>query len=611
MKKIFYSILTAAALLSAASCEKFLTVTPQDTIMSETFYVSKEAIRSNTAILYTQQPWFDFTGPFMFYSGDMMAGDLYYTYSDEGQFYYNTVTSTNSYLYNGWKGLYRIVSLANSVIVDMPDAARSNNVAESDIAAAVAEAQTMRAVAYYFLTELWGEVPIIENATEIITSDDPSAIFVNKHTQESLYKFMVRDLEAAIPALPSVDLGRATKTTAMGMLAKVYLTYAAYKQSDDLYALAKDWAKKAVDEGLSSGYGLYGDFAKMFGIEGNNCMESVLAVQCQSAGYACGNARNVNLTRSKRIADDTWGAGKGPTISLQSLFLKENPDSLKDFVVEDKRRAATFMTAGDFYAELASAEGGYLYQYTYRDPENLATQVEANNEMLSHVRKYIVGKNSDCGGNAGTNQDAGNNVYLLRFADIMMVYIEACIGTGNSTSDPTALDYMSQILSRAGLVSTYSSITFEDIIRERRKEFALEGINWYDVKRLWYRDHAAGIAYLDNMERDKKYVLNWSAMPYEGNALVVEDAYVLEQKLENYCTIYEFMNISATMTDPVTGAEVTDERYYMGAEYLKENGHRINNFNFADSKMNLPIPEAEATLAPILKEPAVEYVFAE
>ncbi len=584
-----------------SSCESFLTLTPEDSLAAENFYINKAAIRANTAVLYSSKPWFDFHSNFMFYAGDMMAGDMYYTYDQEGHYYYNSVTPTNSYLRTGWVGLYRVISFANSVINDMPEAARNNGVSETDINGGLGEAYTMRAMAYFFLTEYWGEVPIIENATGLITSSDPEAIYVKRNTQNSLYKFMARDLERAIPLLPETDeAGRATKWSAMGLLAKVYLTYGAFTGNSEYYGLAKTYAKDAVDGAKANGYDLYDDYRSLFDVSANNCCESLLAIQCITGDYGDGNARNANFSRSSRIADQTWGAGKGPTISLQELYSED-----------DLRRKAVFMTNGDFYSGLATAEGGYTYQYSYRDPADLDVSVENANEMLAHCKKYVIGKAADCGGAVGLNQDAGNNLYLLRLADVMMAYVEACIGTGNETSDATAISYLDEILGRAGLVNPYSSITFMELITERRKEFALEGINWMDVKRVWYRDHTAGLNYLNDMDRDKKYVFNWASdnFTYDtaGNpTYTIEEQYVWENDKSNYVTVWESMNISMDNADGTM-----NEDYYKGAEWLEANNHRVRNIVFTDASMYLPIPEAEATNAPILKEPAVEYDFGE
>jgi len=606
MKKIIYSIFIAAAAFATVSCDDFLTKVPEDSLAAENYYVSKDAIRANTAVLYAEKPWFDFAANFMFYAGDMMAGDMYYTYTQEGHYYYNSVTATNTYLYSGWKGLYRVISFANSVINDMPSAARENGVSEDVIQAALGEAYTMRAMSYFFITEYWGEAPIIENATELITSSDPDKIYVHKNTQESLYKFMVRDLTRAVAVLPETDdPGRATKWSALGLLSKVQLSYAAYKKDAGIYAEAKANAKEAIDGGLKNGYGLWPSYQTMFNVSANNCCESFLSIQCKSGNYSEGNSRNANFSRSSRIADQTWGAGKGPTVSLQNLYSSN-----------DLRRKATYMTLGDYYSELATENGGYTYYYSYRGGEPgmdtpSETQTESANQMLAHIRKYVIGKSADCGGAVGLNQDGGNNLYLLRFADVMMVYIEACIGTGNETSDATALDYMKQILNRAGLTSTYSTITFDDIIRERRKEFAMEGINWIDVKRVWYRDHEAGVNYLKSMNRDLIYTFNWASDKFvydaAGNPTYsLKEQYVWENQKDMYVTAWESMDISSSKADGTMNKD-----YYKGADWLEANGHRVSNIIYSDTKMYLPIPEAEATNAPILKEPAVEYDFGE
>ena len=612
MTKIIYTVLVSISAILVTSCQDFLTIVPEDRVAAENYYVSEQAVRQNTASLYASRPWFDYHSGFMFYGGDMLAGDMYYTYDQEGHYYYNSVTSTNSHLYKGWYTLFRIVSFANSIIADMPDAARANGVDETVIQEALGEAWTMRAYAYYVLTEYWGEVPIIENSTKLITSDNPQDIYVRKNTQESLYRFIERDLKRAVKVLPEKDdPDRATRWTAMGLLAKVQVTHAAYIMGSDqsvaeeLYEEAKTNAKNAVDGGIANGYGMWQDYSTMFDVGANNCCESLLAIQCCVGVYGDGNARNANFSRSSVIADQSWGGGKGPTISLQEAYS-----------ADDKRRKAVFMTGGDHYDNILSTQGGYTYYFVNRgcvpgSGENpLETPAENSNEMLANIKKYVLGKPDDCNGCVGLNQDAGNNLYLLRFTDVMMVYIEACIGTGDETADGTAIDYMGQVLWRAGLENTYASITYMDLIKERRKEFAFESQNWFDVKRLWYRNHQEGLDYLAGMDRDRKYVFNWyhPNFTYVGGnpTYTLKDQYVWENDKSMYTTVWESMNITAENPD---GSGNSD--YYKGAEWLEEQGHRIININFTDERMYLPIPEAEATNAPILREPAVEYDFTE
>ncbi|HJD74762.1 MAG TPA: RagB/SusD family nutrient uptake outer membrane protein, partial [Bacteroides reticulotermitis] len=163
MKNIFKTICLSSVLLASASCSDFLTIVPEDEQVMETYYTSEEAVNANTASLYTAYVWQDFGMNFMWMSGDELSGDLYYTYDQEGQFYYMTFQNGNTFLTQGWNGLYRVISYCNNIINGMPAAARANGVSESVITRALAESRCIRGIAYYFLTEYWKDVPIITN----------------------------------------------------------------------------------------------------------------------------------------------------------------------------------------------------------------------------------------------------------------------------------------------------------------------------------------------------------------------------------------------------------------------------------------------------------------
>lgn len=497
MKNISKTIFLSFILLGTMSCDSFLTVVPQDEQVLETYYTSADAVNANTASLYSAFVWQDFDMNFMWMAGDELAGDLYYTYDQEGQFYYMTFQNGNTFLKQGWNGLFRVVSYCNNIINGMPSAASSNGISEDVINRALGEARCIRGIAYYFLTEYWKDVPIITNNN--ISGDQ-----VIRNTQSSVYEFIRRDLVFASENLPATPFqgGRCTKYTALGMLAKLHLTMASHlddANSDSNFAKAKEYALQVINE---SGLSLYDDLSNMFYPSGNNNIESLFAIQCTNDGYGYGNARNVSQSRDALITlGASWGAGKGPTLSLQDCF--ENGDL---------RRYYTFMRNGDHYDNLGG--GGYSY-YNFSEDES----TETSNEMLAHVRKYIIGANSDCGGVAGaSNQDAGNNIYLLRLTDVYLCYVEACIGSGSSTTDATALNLFKQVRSRAGLGWSNSSITYDQLIKERRVEFAFESINFFDIKRMSYRNKTTALDYLNGMHRERQYVSNGSYTWQERNA---------------------------------------------------------------------------------------------
>ena len=90
-----------------------------------------------------------------------------------------------------------------------------------------------------------------------------------------------------------------------------------------------------------------------------------------------------------------------------------------------------------------------------------------------------------------------------------------------------------------------------------------------------------------------------AVMNVSGNAV-----HAWENDKAYYTTIWESMDITSENADGTTNQD-----YYKGAEWLEENGHRVMNISFTDDSMYLPLPEAEVTNAPILREPAVEYDF--
>lgn len=561
IKNIIKAICLSSIMLGTASCNDFLTVIPEDEQVVETYYTSESAVNANTASLYTAYAWSDFHMNFMWMAGDELAGDLYYTYDQEGQFYYMTFQNGNTYLTQGWNGLYRVISYCNNIINGMPDAARSNGVSEDVINRALAESRCIRGIAYYFLTEYWKDVPIITNNN--IGSDQ-----VIRHTQASVYEFIRQDLEFAKDNLPSTPFqsGRCSKYTAIGMLAKLHLTMASHlsdASSGENFNLAKSYAAEVIN---NSGFSLYQDLSTMFYPTGNNNSESLFAIQCTSDGYSYGNSRNVAHSRNAIITlGSSWGAGKGPTLSLQ-----------ESFDTNDARRYYTYMRNGDHYNNLGG--GGYTY-YNFSEDES----TETSNEMLAHIRKYVVGANSDCDGLAGTsNQDAGNNIYLLRLADVYLCYVEACIGSGSSTTDALALSVFNQVRARAGFSSNVTSVTYDQLIKERRVEFAFESINFFDIKRMSYRDMSKALSYLNGMKRERHYYSNGQYTWQERNA---SNAY----------------HGGFTSLDPDVDPTGKGSIYY-----LNSNAAAIN---ITESNLTLPVPAETITKTPNITQEPVDYAF--
>lgn len=560
MKSFFKPIILSAALLGGmTSCDDFLTVEPVDKLVADNYYTSRDMVRSETLSLYSAYTWSNFFMNFN-WKLDELVGDLYYTYDQEGQWYFGNYNAGNQYILEGWKGLYNVILQANSVINDMPGPASNNGVAQEDINAAVAEARCIRAFCYYQIAEIWHDAPIVTDNSSNISSNNLSS---PRHTQKSIYQFAMEDLNYAVENLPEndADACRATKYTALALRAKLGVTMAAHTDYDydrnALYAQAAADAKEVIDAKTPI---QNIDFSTLFDVDSNNGEESLLAIQCMVYGYSYGNNRNVSWARSAVIADQQWGGGKGPTIALQSLYDQS-----------DKRRKWTYMTLNDYYANLDKADGGYTYLYINRDSEG--TIVEDRNEMNAHIKKYVIGKSADCDGQVGTSQDAGNNLYLLRLADVYLLYAEALMGTADQTSDTNALGAVNAVRERAGLAGYAAPLTYEKLLEERHREFAFECQNWFDVLRLSYRK---------GQDYALSYLNTGFNTGYNRAAMYVQKAGGVDQSQENLKDSY----VIATS---------------------KNEGASYDPILLSTSSFIVPIPQKAQTSTPQLTEDPVDY----
>ncbi|MCX6225664.1 MAG: RagB/SusD family nutrient uptake outer membrane protein [Bacteroidia bacterium] len=549
MKNSLKYLMALSVTMLLGSCGKdFLDIAPQDKLTADNYYRNEAEVKAATASLYGF-PWFGFNDKFFWLAGDMLSGNMYYTYDQEGQFFYFTFTEGNAHISGGWKSLFRVVSYANSIINDMPIAA-AGNVDQGVIDRALGEARFIRGTAYYFLTELWGEVPIVENSTELVTSNNT---MLKKNTRSSLYEFIRRDFQYAADNLPTTDAaGRINKWSAKGMLAKLYLTMAqnlSDPKSAEYFGKARELAADVIN---NSGASLMPNYADLFKIENNNNSESMFAFQFMEGAYGIGNSHQANWARSSVITGNTecWGGGKCASYDFTQTI--ENGDL---------RRKSIYMTKDDLYPEISKAQGGYLYKLVNRDPNDPNITLEGATAVLNSVKKYVVGSAEDTNGKVSTGQATAINQYILRLADVYLIYAEAALGNSTSTSDGDALTYFNAIRKRANLVSK-GSITFDDILKERRVEFCFESLYWFDIKRFYYRDPQGALSYLNSQRRGDTY-------------------------------------------RRLSGDNVPDENLFEGYELIAPDVPVV----VAESQMFLPIPAAEVVANPLLLEQAVEYIF--
>ena len=468
MKYIKYNklFLLVVAFFSLVSCDdEFLERPPEDGIALDNFYSSEEELVANTNSLYGAV-WFNFNTK-AFWSITELSGGNARTFSGDVVNFFNfSITGDNTVLADGWGSLWGVIAQSNAII-NFTESRVSPSVSQEAVNNTIGEAHFMRAVAYFYLVRIWGSVPIIENNLDYVY--DPQ---IPKNRIEDIYEFIERDLQFAIDnCYPKVRGGNylanahVSSGSAKALKAKVHL----YQEE---YDLARQLSQEVI---ASEEFQLLDDYNNLFLTEFNNNEESIAAMQWTSQGYGVGNAMQASFAISSAITGTGDGYGViGPTIDLQEAY----EDG-------DERRKATIMLAGDFYPNIRAADGGYTV------PDDINAQ-----NTKAGIKKYVVGTPADNNGNSAT-QAASNNTYIMRYADVLLINAEAILAGAASTSDAQALESFNSVRLRAGLGSL-PSITLDDILQERRIEFAIEGDYWFDLGRI---DRQKAINIISNQER--------------------------------------------------------------------------------------------------------------
>lgn len=340
-----------------------------------------------------------------------------------------------------WKVHYRNINRAN-IVIKRVGAMDINQELKNRF---LGEAYFIRALMYFNLVRLYGGVPIVTEPTESL-----EGLNVARSSTELVYDLIIEDLTFSRTNLPlqysAENYGRPTKGAATGLLSKVYLTISQFNE-------AKDFAEEVINLGI---YSLWLNYIDVFDIANENIKESIFEIQFTSTGDAINS-----------VSSSFQGFFKPPAQVLppppgEFSGYGDNPVTKNHFDVYsdgDERKDVNVL----FVSGAPSSIQYPYYVNKYQDPDAVSVQ------------------------------DGGNNYYILRYADILLMYAEAV----NELNGPTneAYDAFNKIRRRAFGFPINSTSTadltigltkeqFQDSLElERRKEFAFEGQRRFDLLR--------------------------------------------------------------------------------------------------------------------------------
>lgn len=540
---LFAATLALAGLVGCS--EEFLDRPPLDAIVDANFYQTDDQILSASAPLYNIV-WFAYNDKASHGIGDARGGILTTGSYQLENVRFNTTGETPE---NGqaWRAFFNVVAQSNSLINNIQTFA-GPNVSDRIKNHGLAEGRFMRGLAYSYLVQNWGPVPIITNNTALLQDTT-----IARNTEETIWQFIIKDFRFAVENLPeaSVQTGRLNKWSAEGMLAKMYLTRAGVggsRNQSDLDSAAY-FAKRVIE---NSGASLMDNYEDLFKTQNNNNRETLAALQWtynagQAGQWGAQNSVQAFLAFGSEITGfgDGWGGDIGASKWMLDLY---------DDLIFDTRRKATFMFPGDHYPYITQVPPGGSAQQL-RVP---ARSTDGNREYNTRawVKKYVVGRPEDNDGKV-VQQGTEIQTYLLRLAEVYLIYAEAIL----DKNPAEALQYLNMVRQRAG-VNAKSSITWDDIFTERIIELAMEGQAWYEFTRLHYYDPEKAYEILSNQDRGT-------------------------------FRIYADQIPDPTLWEISIPEDDTSPRFF-----------QVNSSNF-----RIPIPASELTRAPNLRKPPVPYDF--
>ncbi len=508
MKKILY-ILVITLLLAGTSCEKFLETESPSSLSPQTVFntssMAKAAVmglygKMTDTYIYGQKLAVNWQGVSDIESNGSFSETAYNSPTSDygaGNFFGDPYNATTR-----WQRLFEFAEMATSVV----DGIRSSPILESsgaDMKPLLGEALTLKSLAFFELARYWGDVPYKKEASK----SDLSNVYLNKSDKDTVYSYIVADLQEAQTYLPwkgaTADYGtveRITKGFAKGLLAKAALFAGGWSLRDanlfpgstaehhpDIQEVngyyvgrPKNW-KDYYQIALQQTAEILGSAENPHQLDPNfqNIWETVCAGQQNGynenlfeVAFGRGNNGDIGSLMGYGVSGNT----KYGTRGFGGSYVTSTAYYFYSFDREDKRRDVTLSWFG----------------YNSENREEVSTN--PNDVKFGKWRIYWMSDAYLAMHKTATGRVAtGVNWILMRYSDIYLMYAEAM----NALEGPDGVHAEAGISARQALekvrerafggssakVHTYDPDFFKAIVNERAWEFGGESIRKQDLVR--------------------------------------------------------------------------------------------------------------------------------
>ncbi|TJZ62800.1 RagB/SusD family nutrient uptake outer membrane protein [Sphingobacterium olei] len=442
MIRKIYIILVSMVVLGISSCNDFLDLKPMSYPTDENFWQTDDDANSGVAAIYALiRQAFNYSGGMTFYAyGDFPSDE--FTTSGGAPWMFNHVIDMNwSFAVPSsdtgnpllrlrrYDIFYRAIDQANRVLKYVPDMSASAFASEQARNRLIGEAYFCRAFVYFYMSRVWGGVPLVTETIQVDEAQDIDAV-----KAEEILDQCLQDIASA-KSLLSWDRGssstraiRANKTALFALEAHIH----AWNQD---YTLCAEAADSVLTYGGLAYVGRGESYKSIFVGQSNEGIFEI-SQNATNEGTVSGIGMNTLVEPYLRGRTGNPGLIISPT-HIGSLY-----------PTDDLRLTNAF----DLQASETSAVCTKYSNVTYTD------------ETANAIAVFK------------------NNIIIFRYSDIKLLYAEALAATGREVA---ATSVLNEVRNQAGIGDwDLNGDLFEEIIAERGRELFLEGHRFYDLIRL-------------------------------------------------------------------------------------------------------------------------------
>jgi hypothetical protein len=341
-----------------------------------------------------------------------------------------------------------------------------------------AQAKFLRAWNYMYLTEFYGDVPLVTTSLSLEEAQTP------RTPKSQIADLMMQDLDFAAANLPmsyaSADKGRATKGAALALKARVALYNNKFTE-----------AAAAAQQVMGLGYKLHANYGELFQLAGSNSEEIIFQLSYhldvrKNTDAVIMNSRKGSgwsVSVPTQWLVDSYLCTDGKTIDQSPLYDEANP-----FENRDPRLKQSIIVPQTWFANYLFETHPDSTATTYNGTR--VTNLEVTNPYATFTG-YLWRKNNDETQFTAPYNGSAMPFKLLRYAEVLLIYAEAKIELNQI--DQSVLDAINQVRGRVQMPEVEAGLSqaeMRKIIRNERKvELANEGWRMFDIRRWKIAEH--------------------------------------------------------------------------------------------------------------------------